>query len=216
MHSAILQQTTCVQLPHLHNHNNHTKFNAPSGRQEILFPFFYLCLCTWLTLKDKQSLTMLVDIYIYIHNTYAHTILQIIGAQFLLGLLATLVNFCTANFGMKSLASFAHPCYFQLRLTVLAGCLPCLGKPLEAQLSKDSEPSLSPACPTGVWWGLSQVIESKPSQPLSQREGQVRRTWASDAPCDEEWKLFCSPSGRRGVSREARMQKSPRQGLQVK
>lgn len=153
---------------------------------------------------------MWVDIYTHIHNIYAHTILQAIGAWFLLGLLATLVNYCASNFGMKSLASFAHPCYFQLRLTVLADCLPCLGKPGEAQLSKDAEPSLSPTCPIGVWWGLSQMMESKPSQPFSERERQIRRTWTSDAPCDEEWKLFSSPSvppsGRRRVSGEAWMQ----------
>lgn len=110
---------------------------------------------------------MLVDIHTHIHNTYAHTILQIIGAWFLLGLLAALVNYCTLNFGIKSPTNLAHPCYFQLRLTVLAGCLPCLGKPWEAQLSKDAEPSLSPTWPKGVCWGLSQVLESKQSWPFS-------------------------------------------------
>lgn len=30
-------------------------------------------------------------------------------------------------------------------------------------------------CPIGVWWGLSQVMESKPSQSFSQREGQIRK-----------------------------------------
>lgn len=69
---------------------------------------------------------------------------------------------------MKSLANFAHPCYFQLRLTVLAGCLPRF--PGEAQLSKNAEPPLSPTCPIGVWWGLSQVMERKPSAIFTERE----------------------------------------------
>lgn len=107
----------------------------------------FVCVHGWFSRISRVSLCW----WIYVHT---HTILQIIGARFLLGLLATLVNYCTANFGMKPLANFAHPCYFQLRLTVLAGCLPCLGKPLEAQLSKDSEPSLSPPTPEvfgGAW-----------------------------------------------------------------
>lgn len=30
-------------------------------------------------------------------------------------------------------------------------------------------------CPIHVWWGLSQVMESKPSESFSQREGQIRK-----------------------------------------
>lgn len=118
----------CVQLPHLHRHNSDAKFNAPSGRQEVAFPFSYLCPRTYWTPEDKQSLVPWVDIYTHTQYTRSHNTAR--------SLLAALVKYSASNSGTKSPADFAHPCYFQPRATVLAGCLPCSGEPGEAQLSR--------------------------------------------------------------------------------
>lgn len=167
--------------------------------------------------EAKQSLVLWMDIYTHTHNTHTRTMLQIIGPR---SLLAALVKYSASNFGTKSPADFAHPCYFQPRAMVLAGCLPRSGEPGGAQLSRgrrrEAEPPLSPTCPTGLWWGSEQVMEKRDLPAVFTQKGadqeEPRKTLLHPVMTNEKCFPLPSvpPSGRRGTSWEDRIQKSLR------
>lgn len=126
----------------------------------------FVCVHSWLSRISGVSLCWWIYIhthtqYIRSHNTADNWSLISVGAA--------------SNSGKLLYFKFWHETSCQLCPSLLFtaqadsfGCLPCLGQPGEAQLRKDTEPPLSP---TGVWWGLGQVMQSKPSWSLSQREG---------------------------------------------